>query len=141
MAGKRNTQSSDGSIEVDSFIASLEHPLKVVIVDLRKLVLALDSSVREEIKWNAPSFYTSEHFATMQLRNKDSVLLILHFGAKKRSLPAGAISDPDNLLKWLGPDRACVSLKDPADLATKRRALESVLRQWISRMQGASGAV
>jgi hypothetical protein len=67
----------------------------------------------------------------MNLRGKDGLLLILHLGAKKRSLPEGAIDDSTGILKWLGPDRASVSFADEEDLADKRPALTNVLRQWI----------
>ena len=55
---------------VEALLASLEHPLKREILALRTLVLKVDSSIAEEIKWNAPSFRTTEHFATMHLRAK-----------------------------------------------------------------------
>lgn len=117
---------------VESFLAALEHPLKREIVALRKLLMGIDPAITEEIKWNAPSFRTSEHFATMHLRARDSLQLILHLGPRtKRSLPAGAIPDPDGLLKWLGPDRASVSFRGREDLATRSEALTAIIRQWI----------
>jgi hypothetical protein len=48
----------------------------------RQIILDADASIAEGIKWNAPSFYTSEYFATIQLRAKDGVQVILHLGAK-----------------------------------------------------------
>ena len=117
---------------VESFLAALEHPLKREIVALRKLLMGMDPAISEEIKWNAPSFRTSEHFATMHLRARDSLQLILHLGARtKGSIPEGAIPDPDGLLKWLGPDRASVSFRGREDLAAKSEALTAIIRQWI----------
>lgn len=117
---------------VQSFIDALDHPLKHEIVALRRLLLEVDPKISEEIKWNAPSFRTSEHFATMHLRAKDSLQLILHLGAKsKRAVPPGAIADPDGLLKWLGTDRASISFKGPEDLAQKSHALGAIVRHWI----------
>lgn len=117
---------------VESFLAALEHPLKDEIVALRQLLLGVDPAISEEIKWNAPSFRTSEHFATMHLRARDSLRLILHLGARPgRAVPRDAIADPDGLLKWLGPDRASVSLQDSDDLAHKGKALVAIIRQWI----------
>ena len=117
---------------VESFLAALEHPLKREIVALRKLPMGIDPAISEEVKWNAPSFRTSEHFATMHLRARDSLQLILHLGARtKGSIPEGAIPDPDGLLKWLGPDRASVSFRGREDLAAKSEALTAIIRQWI----------
>ena len=113
----------------------LEHPHKPAIELLRKLMLGVDPSVREGIKWNAPSFRTRECFATVgPPRGKSGLLLILHLGAKARTLPDGglAIDDPDRLLTWLGKDRAQVSLADEAELCARTPALQAVLRQWIA---------
>lgn len=120
---------------VAAFIAALDHPLKDTVIALRKLLLGLDPAIAEEIKWNAPSFRTSEHFATMHLRSKDAVQLILHLGARsKGKIGPQDVDDPTGLLKWLGPDRASVSFSGAADLKGKSKALLAVLRQWIKRL-------
>ena len=120
---------------VDDFVAGLDHPLKDTIVALRSLVLGVDPAIGEEIKWNAPSFRTSEHFATMHLRAPDVVQLILHLGARRgRTIPAGAIADPHRLLVWLGPDRASLSVRGAEELAARRDAMAAILRQWIAHV-------
>ena len=120
---------------VQAFIAELEHPLKSDIVALREVLLGTDASIAEEIKWNAPSFRTSEHFATMHLRAKDSLQLILHLGARSRNvIPPGAIEDPHKLLKWLGPDRASVTFAGRKDLEHKTAPLVAIVRQWIKHV-------
>ena len=116
---------------VAAFIDALEHPLKPAVVALCKVVLAVDPSIREAVKWNAPSFCTTEHFATMNLRKRDELLLILHLGAKKRALPKLAIDDPQRLLQWLGADRAAIPFADARDVAAKAPALRAIVRQWM----------
>ena len=131
MVGK----SSKPAVTVQSFIAALDHPLKQEIAALRQVLLGMDPKISEEIKWNAPSFRTSEHFATMHLRAKDSFQLILHLGAKaKRSVPPGAIADPHDLLNWLGPDRASVKFATREDLAQKSEPLAAIVREWIKHV-------
>jgi hypothetical protein len=119
---------------VDTFLAALEHPLKPGILALRQVILGVDPGIAEEIKWNAPSFRTSEHFATMHLRSSDHVQLILHFGARKRDMPGLAIADPDGLLEWLGADRASVRFSSLEDLEARRVAFERIIRQWIAHV-------
>lgn len=120
---------------VQAFISALDHPHKDAIVALRQLLLSADPAISEEVKWNAPSFRTSEHFATMHLRGQDSFQLILHLGAKSgRTMPTGAIADPDKLLKWLGPDRASVAFAGAADLARKSDALVAIVQKWIKHV-------
>lgn len=130
---KKATGSSSGATVTD-FIAALEHPLKAEVIALRELILALDPAIGEEVKWNAPSFRTHEHFATMNLRSPAFVQLILHLGAKKRATPQPSITDPDSLLEWLGPDRASIKFTGQPDLARKRATFEAVLRQWITHV-------
>ncbi len=122
---------------VDAWIEALEHPHKPVILALRRVLLGIDASIGEAIQWNAPSFHVGGHFATMNLRAQDGVLLILHLGAKKASLPAGAIPDPAGLLRWLGSDRASLGFRDEAEVAAKADALAAIVRRWITYLPAA----
>jgi len=124
---------ADTSEAVDKFMATLEHPWKDEIEAVRRLMLGVDPSVREGVKWNAPSFRTTEYFATTNLRSRAGVGIILHLGAKVRKLPADGvrIDDPMKLLKWLGKDRAMVEFGTSRDLGEKAAAFQLVLRQWI----------
>lgn len=141
-AGKQTAQprarkpSPDTSAAVDAFMATLVHPCKAEIEALRELFLGADPGIAEGIKWNAPSFRTSEYFATTNLRAKTGVGVILHFGAKARTVPAGgvAIDDPDGLLKWLACDRAMLEFADGDDLASKQPSLAAIIRQWIAHV-------
>lgn len=116
---------------VEAFLADLDHPLKPVILALRQSLLQTDAAIGEAVKWNAPSFHTSEHFATMHLRQADAVQLILHLGAKKRAMPKDAIDDPQQLLTWLGSDRATLKFISVDDVNAKRTVLQAMIRQWM----------
>jgi len=122
--------------DVEAFLASLDHPLKQEILALREVILGADPGIGEGIKWNAPSFRTSEHFATMNLRAKDGVQVILHFGAKKRERPIArtAIADPESVIEWLGEDRATAKFRDLAEIQARRSAFVDVIRQWIQHI-------
>lgn len=121
---------------VDQFMATLDHPFKAEIETLRRAMLAVDPSVAEGIKWNAPSWRTTDYFATTHLRSKSGLGLILHLGAKVRALPEGGldIPDPAGLLKWLGRDRAQVEFSSAADFTAKLPALQALLRAWIAQV-------
>jgi hypothetical protein len=133
---KATKRSAPEPENVESFLASLEHPFKEEILALRQIILGADSGIAEGIKWNAPSFRTSEYFATFQLRAKDGVQLILHLGAKKRDTAATGIelSDPDSLLEWLAKDRASVKLRDLKDMDAKRSAFAKLIREWLEHV-------
>jgi hypothetical protein len=136
-ASKKPTKRGASSPEdVETFLASLEHPFKKELLALRQLILGADPSISEGIKWNAPSFHTSEYFATFQLRAKDGVQVILHLGAKTRETAVTGIelADPDSLLEWLAKDRASVKFRDAKDIDAKRTAFAKVIREWIQHV-------
>lgn len=126
----------DTSEAVDALMATLSHPHHAGIQALRRCLAGVDPSIREGVKWNAPSWRTHEYFATTHLRSKQGFGLILHRGAKVRALPEGGlvVPDPQGLLKWLAADRAIVEFRDEADLAAKQQALQELLRAWIERV-------
>lgn len=118
----------------ETFLASLDHPRKQEILAVRHIILGADPRIAEGIKWNAPSFRTSEYFATTHLRTRDGVQIILHRGAKVRDGAGLAINDPALLLEWLGKDRASVRFRDLKDIETQRSAFMDVIRQWIEQV-------
>lgn len=122
--------------EVETFLAALDHPHKPMILALRQSLLGADPSIAEGIKWNAPSFRTSEWFATFHLRAKDGVQIILHRGAKKRADAAAGvpIADPESQLEWLGTDRASVKFRDLKDVDARRAAFADLIRGWIKHV-------
>lgn len=121
---------------MQAFLDDLTHPAKPEILALRTIILGFSPDVRESIKWNAPSFSTSEHFATFHLRYREGVQIVLHLGAKPRpdADARKAIADPEGVLKWRGPDRATVSFRDLTEIEVRKTAFVRVLRQWIALM-------
>jgi hypothetical protein len=124
---------ADTTAAVDAFMAALDHPSKALLEELRRVVTTVDPSIAEGIKWNAPSFRTTEYFATTNLRAKRGIRGVLHLGARAREVPDGGITidDPTGLLKWLAKDRALVEIPDARSLKDGRAALQAILRQWI----------
>lgn len=119
--------------KVEAFMADLDHPLKAEIAAVRALILGLGPEVGEGVKWNAPTFRTSDDFATVNLRSTGSLQLILHLGAKVRPDETGMkIDDPAGLLKRLGKDRCMATLGSGAAFEANREAFAAVLRQWMT---------
>src|SRR5262245_25026863 len=131
--GTSSKAAADSTDPVDEFMRALEHPFKKLVEAMRRSILSADRSIDERIKWNSPRFRTSEHFATMNLREKKGIGIILHRGAKKRNLPQEGIiiDDPSKLLKWLGKDRAIIVFESLADLNSRKAAFVRVIKQWI----------
>ena len=119
---------------VTTFLAEQNHRDTEAFELVRVLMLGVDPSIAEGVKWNAPSFRTSEWFATVNLRAKHGIQLILHLGAKVREGAVVRINDPEKLLKWLAKDRAALTLNDLADLRRRRSAVEEIIREWIQHV-------
>jgi hypothetical protein len=133
-AGKARHQTpADTSKAVSAFMLALDHPFKKEVEVLRRIILGSDPSIAEGIKWKAPSFRTTEYFATMHLRAKGGIGVVLHLGAKVRasSSPKVEIRDPTRLLQWMGADRAMVIFADAKEIGSRRRAFEAVVKEWI----------
>lgn len=125
------TKKSKSDPGVDALLAALDHPLASAIAALRKLMLAAAPAIAEQVKWNAPSYRTSGDFATMHLRAKGAILLILHLGAQSKALPKDAIDDPQGLLEWRGADRASIAFAGAKDVRDHAAAVTAIVRQWI----------
>ena len=116
---------------VETFLAAFDHAAKQEVIALRRIILDVDASIAEGIKWNTPSFRTTEYLATFNPRAKQGAQLILHVGAKKNDVASTgvAIPDPDGLLKWLAKDRVSLAFRDMKDVAAKKSAFTALIRQ------------
>jgi len=141
MPSKRKTQRSraipqrsehDDTEAVTAFLRALEHPLKTVVEDIRAAILAADRSITEGIKWNTVSFYCYGWFATINVRAKAGLQIVLHHGAKLRddSRLSETIDDPSRLLAWLSADRAIIAIINAEDFQRKQAPLKNVIKQW-----------
>jgi uncharacterized protein YdhG (YjbR/CyaY superfamily) len=64
--------------QVDEWMYKLEHPMKAEIDAVRKIIKDSNSNIKERIKWNAPSYYTSGDIVTFNHRATEHVHLIFH---------------------------------------------------------------
>lgn len=133
---RSHSTAADSTEAVDAFMISLDHPFKAEIEVIRSVILGADPAIAEGVKWTAPSFRTSEYFATTNLREKKGIGVILHLGAKVRELPTGGITidDPMKLLRWLAKDRATIVFEGRDDLRAKEAALGRIVQQWIAHV-------
>jgi len=121
------------SSEVDAYMETLEHPMAAQVEQLRSAILEQDARINESVKWNAPSFYIDEHFATFNLHYPDRVQIVLHAGAKVNpDAQQFEIADPENLLKWAAVDRASVTFASAEEVDTRLDNFLGILRQWIA---------
>jgi hypothetical protein len=127
----------DNTAAVDEFMAKLAHPLRTKMEAVRSVILSADRRITEGIKWNAPSCYCHDWFATFNRspRAKESVQVIFHRGARVK--PGGNsryVEDPSGILEWITNDRCIARFDDMNDIATKKDAFRRVVAQWVSNL-------
>jgi hypothetical protein len=115
--------------EVAAFLRDCDHPRAADYEQIRKLILEASASIEKGIKWAAPSFRTTDWFATFRLRDPQKVQIVFHLGAKKGEdtgrVPVGA---PEGMVEWLAPDRCMVTVED---VKRRGKALQAFVRAWI----------
>jgi hypothetical protein len=123
--------------EVEALLDASPHPQRPVIDAMRAIIARAVPDAVESVKWNAPSFATAEHFATFNLRAKTGVQLVLHRGARPtQTVDMRAVLGEDaQLLEWKGPDRAVLTVRDAAHLATLRMSLGRLVRDWATHVE------
>lgn len=126
---------SDKEADVEAFMQRLDHPFKADIDQLRKAIKGISPAIREEIKWNAPSFKTEDHFATFKLYPPKSIQLVLHTGAKPKKPPqVFRLQDPHKLLTWAAPDRCVLTLRSSDQAAEMRDVVVKMVKEWLGQL-------
>ena len=129
------TNNKAESASVETYLAALLHPHKKGVEALRQAILGIDPRIQEEVKWNAPSFYLDDHFATFRLHPGATFQLILHTGAKAKANSKGFhLDDSQGLLKWAAKDRCIISFSSDEDAMAKREDVIRVTKEWIKQL-------
>ncbi|MGO4544710.1 DUF1801 domain-containing protein [Paenibacillus sp. 2TAB23] len=132
---KESKKIQTGHQQVVDFLSTLEHPLKKEVEEVRRIILSVNESITEHIKWNAPSFcYNQDDRITLNLQGKGFFRIIFHCGAKVKAISENEriINDKTGLLDWATNDRAIIKLTDWNDLQTKKEQLKEVAAAWLA---------
>lgn len=105
---------------VDDYMAKLEHPYKAEVQALREIILGVHPGIREEVKWNAPSFSYKDYIATFNLRTHEHVHLIFH--------NPNIASIQSDILHGDYPDRRMTYFTSMDDVNAKTAELVRVVR-------------
>ena len=122
----------DPTAVVATLLATLDHPLHAVIVQVRALILSADNQITEHIKWKAPSFcYHGDDRVTMRLYPVEQIQLVFHRGVKVKDATTFAFADPGGRLRWQAADRATVTLQSVQEVDAQAAELAEVVRRWM----------
>lgn len=116
-----------------AWLDSMQHPLRPEMDQLRAIILSVDPSIIEGVKWNTASYRTTEWFATLNgPRHIKEPMIILHAGARAKGIALkDRIPDHDGLITWLGKDRGQILLKDAKNIQAIQQALQAIVSAWI----------
>lgn len=122
MAAKKNKLSDEQ--QVQDYLSQLEHPLLEEIKTLHLVIKQTDERLRERIKWNAPSYYTSADLFTFNFHDKKVIRLIFHHPA--------VVQIPSPLLQGNYPDRRIAYFENEAQIREQQAELVRVIRELIA---------
>jgi len=123
---------------VTEYIEKLDAPVAQIVQAIRQIVLSMDPEIREEVKWNAPSFlYTGE---MKPFNPKEYKRYIIVMNLHKRILlvfPSGAkVNDNTGLLEGDYADgRRLIYIKDIDDLKSKETGIKKVISDWLALVE------
>jgi uncharacterized protein YdeI (YjbR/CyaY-like superfamily) len=109
--------------KVDAFLAKKKHPLNNEIQMVREIILKVDDSIQEDIKWQSPIFMYKGNMASIQMNAKKFVSLMFHKGA--------LIGDNTGFLEGDGKEVRVARFMDAEDIKKKTSALESAVKEWV----------
>jgi len=109
--------------QVDAFMQALVHPLKDVVALLRTEIKNANTSLKEHIKWNAPSYFTHLDLITFNLKSNNTILLILH------NIACTKINS--ELLEGDYTDRRIIYFKDTEEVATAKNELVRIINEYV----------
>ncbi len=115
--------------EVVLYMAALEHPLKAGIETLRTLIKNTHPSIKERIKWNAPSYYCPVDFLTFGPLKKggNSIMLVFHH--------PHIVEIQSALLEGAYKDRRLVTLGSLQEIETNQKELVRIIQELVSAIQ------
>ena len=73
---------SNKSPAVDAWFERLDHPLKPLMLKVRRVVLASDKRVTESVKWSTPTYSYNGDIASFIPQAKSFVSLMFHRGSE-----------------------------------------------------------
>lgn len=121
---KTNAPKLSDDEKVSEYMHLLDHPLKAEINAVRDIIKEAHPTIRERIKWNAPSYYTGTDLVTFNLRMTHKVHLVFHHAA--------IVTITSALLEGDYKDRRMMYFKDMADVLAHKNELERIMKELVS---------
>jgi len=127
-AGKSNVKPPRRNPQVDAWFERSDHPLKSLMLRVRRVILASGRRVTESIKWSTPTFSYEGDIASFIPQAKNFVSLLFHRGAEI----------PGKHPRLEGDARLARTMRfaTPEDLKRYTPDLEKVIQAWCEHKSG-----
>ncbi len=119
---------------LDDFFSSLTEPRKSEVEALRKIILETQTELKEQLKWNAPSYvFHHDDRITFNLFNPNFTRLVFHAGAttKEDKKAPPVFEDRSGLLEWNSNIRATASFNNVEQINSTKPKLVKIIKQWL----------
>jgi len=123
--------------QVTEYIDQLEANTKATVIYIRQLILNIDPTIAEQIKWNSPSFFYTGPIKAFDPKEykRDILVCNLHRGKILLVFPTGS-KVKDQLKGKDYPDgRKIITINDLADLQAKEKQLKQVVLDWLNMVE------
>jgi hypothetical protein len=123
------------SEQVTQHIKKLAPAISKTIEAVRKIILATDAAISEQIKWNNPSFYYNGEMKPFDPKKykRDLIVMNLHKGRIMLVFPSGAkVKDSTGFLTGDYKDgRRLAIFADMKEVKAKEKALQKIIKDWL----------
>jgi hypothetical protein len=132
---KKMAKDINDSKSVTEFIEKLQPKHGLLIEKIRKVVLATDKEIAEQIKWNSPSFFYAGEMKAFNAKEYKRDILVIHTRKEQALLvfPTGAkIPNPIGILEGDYTDgRRMITFKTIEEVDKKEKDLQKIIKSWL----------
>jgi len=128
-----NPKLSD-SEQVDELISKLDEEVKATVQTIRKIVLATDPEIAEQVKWNSPSFYFTGEMKPFDPKEykRDIMVCNIHRGKILLVFPTGAKVKSSLKGKDYPDGRKIITVDDLTAITIE---LQQLIKDWVAMVE------
>ncbi|RZK58060.1 MAG: DUF1801 domain-containing protein [Pedobacter sp.] len=121
--------------QIDELISKLDEDVKENVETIRKIILAADPEIAEQIKWNSPSFYFTGEMKSFDPKEykRDIVVCNIHRGKILLVFPTGAKVKSPLKGKDYPDGRKIITIEDLTVSTTNQ--LQQLIKDWLGMVE------
>lgn len=119
---------------VAEYVADLEGDKLQQVELLRSMIVAIEPTLHERIKWNAPSYaLNDDDRITFGMNKEGTTTLVLHMGAtrKEDKKAQPVLSDDHGLVEWKSDIRGLMAFESSQEITEHQSDITDVLKRWL----------